>query len=165
MLIRKLRDHRLRKYFRRYDVEYSGNGYFEDLDLVKFHGFSYIGPDAYWSAKGGIEIGKNVIFGPKTVIWTYNHNFRSDKMVPYDTEIICKKVIISENVWVGLGAMLLPGVEVGEGSVVAARSVVTKNVPALSVVAGNPAKVVGKRSDQQYEAAKINQYLVRKFLK
>ena len=66
MFIRKLRDHRLRKYFRRNNVEYTENGYFENLDLVKFHGFSYIGPDAYWSAKGGIEIGKNVIVNLKS---------------------------------------------------------------------------------------------------
>ena len=165
MFIRKLRDYRLRKHFRRFNVEYSGNGYFEDLELIKFHGDSYIGPEAYWSAKGGIEIEKNVIFGPRTVIWTYNHNFRSDEMVPYDTEIIREKVIIRKNVWIGLGAMLLPGVEVGEGSVVAAGSIVSKNVPPLSIVAGNPAKVIGERSEAQYEAAKINQYQVQKFLK
>ncbi|HBN4333859.1 TPA: maltose O-acetyltransferase, partial [Escherichia coli] len=49
---------------------------------------------------------------------------------------------IGDNVWIGFQAAILKGVTIGEGAVVAARAVVTKDVPAWSVVAGNPAKVV-----------------------
>ena len=57
----------------------------------------------------------------------------------YDTQI--KKVIIEDDVFIGTDAMILKGVTIGKGSIVAARSVVTKNVPSYSIAAGNPAKI------------------------
>lgn len=53
-----------------------------------------------------------------------------------------KAVTIGNSVWVGGGAIILPGVTVGEGAVIAAGAVVTKDVPAYAVVAGNPAKII-----------------------
>jgi acetyltransferase-like isoleucine patch superfamily enzyme len=58
------------------------------------------------------------------------------------TNVIIKPVKIGDKVWIGLNAIILKGVQIGEGSVVAAGSVVTKNVPAWTVVAGNPATVI-----------------------
>jgi acetyltransferase-like isoleucine patch superfamily enzyme len=56
-------------------------------------------------------------------------------------------VDIANNVWIGTGALVLPGVTVGSGAVVGAGSVVTKDVPDRTVVAGNPARVIGKNAD------------------
>ena len=60
----------------------------------------------------------------------------------YDSEI--NKVLIGNDVWIGTDAMILKGVKIGSGSIIAAKAVVTKNVPKNSIVAGNPAKVVKK---------------------
>ncbi|MEV7663036.1 DapH/DapD/GlmU-related protein [Paenarthrobacter sp. NPDC089316] len=58
-----------------------------------------------------------------------------------------REVVIEDDVWIGARAIILPGVRVGRGSVVAAAAVVTKSVPPFSVVAGNPARVVKSRAD------------------
>ena len=57
---------------------------------------------------------------------------------------IGEPIVIEDNVWIGAGAIILPGVTVGKGSVVGAGSVVTRNVPPFTVVAGNPARPIGR---------------------
>lgn len=139
--------------------------YLEFIDKIDFNGYCYIGPEAYWSAKGGITIGNNVIFGPKTTIWTYNHNYNSETMLPYDSTDVLAPVTIEDNVWVGLGAIILPGVVVGEGAVVGAGSVVRKSIPPRAIVSGNPACVVRERDPEIYAKLKRDRqfYLDRKF--
>lgn len=132
-------------------VEFGGKSYIEYTENIDIQGNIYIGPDAYWSAKGGISIGNNVIFGPKTIIWTYNHNYNSELSIPYGGQDTLDKVIIEDNVWIGLGACIMPGVLIGEGAIVAAKSVVTKNVPPYAIVGGNPAKSIGKRNEDIYK--------------
>jgi acetyltransferase-like isoleucine patch superfamily enzyme len=64
---------------------------------------------------------------------------------PFLLDSVCKsEVVIEDDVWIGYGVIVLKGVRIGRGSVVGAGSIVTKDVPALSIVAGNPAKVIGK---------------------
>jgi maltose O-acetyltransferase len=61
-------------------------------------------------------------------------------------------VVIGDHAWIGYRALVLPGVTIGEGGVVAAGAVVTKDVPPYAIVAGNPARVVGQRTrDLTYE--------------
>ncbi len=114
----------------------------------------YIGPGAYWDALGEVIIEDNVIIGPRSTIWSYNHNYNSDKYLPYDEKDILKKVHIEKNVWIGFGVIIAPGVRIGEGAIVAIGSVVTKNVPALTIVGGNPAKEIGKRDEEKYNLLK-----------
>jgi len=59
------------------------------------------------------------------------------------------KVIIEDDVWLGYGSIVLTGVRIGRGSIIAAGSVVTKNIPAYSIAAGIPAKVIDKRFDDK----------------
>lgn len=125
-------------------------GYFANPEKITIGSNVYIGPDAYWDALGGISIGDNVIMGPKVKIWTYNHNFRSERYLPYDEVEILKPVRVERNVWIGLDASILPGVTIGEGAVVAMGSVVTSDVPPMSIVLGNPAQVVSKRDEATY---------------
>ena len=90
-------------------------------------------------AHDDITIGDNCIFGWECQI------FSGDGHPIYQEESIINKdvpVVIEDNVWVGSRALILKGVRVGKGSIVAAGAVVTKNVPPNCIVAGNPAKVV-----------------------
>ncbi|GGD49823.1 acyltransferase [Muriicola marianensis] len=89
---------------------------------------------------GFLKIGNNVDIAKGVWIFTIGHDPHSDM---HDT--ISKDVIIHDHVWLASRAIILPGVVIGKGSVVAAGSVVTKDVPPSSIVAGNPARVIGKR--------------------
>lgn len=87
-----------------------------------------------------VSIGDDVLFGPAVQIYTVTHPLDA---VQRKTGLEQgKAVTIGHSVWVGGGAIILPGVTIGEGAVIAAGAVVTKDVPAYAVVAGNPAKVI-----------------------
>lgn len=109
-----------------------------------------IGPGCVFNAKGGLEIGQNVIFAPNVVIWTQNHNYYCAKKLPYDSKIINKKVKIGDNCWIGEGVKIAPGVSVGEGAIIAIGSVLLRDVPPLAVVTGNPGSVVKIRDDKEH---------------
>ena len=87
-------------------------------------------------AAGGITIDDGVMIGPNIKIVTDNHDSQN-RMV-----LRCKPVHICRNAWIGVGAIILPGVTIGENAIVAAGAVVTKDVPENTIVAGSPAKVV-----------------------
>lgn len=112
----------------------------------------WIGDNFYARAEGGITIGSGTIISRNVEIWTSNHNYDADDltMVPYDKRMICKPVVIGENVWIGTRVILIPGVSIGEGAVIGAGSVVTKDVPPCAVVGGNPAKILKYRNKEKY---------------
>ncbi len=85
---------------------------------------------------GGIDIGDNVQIGPHVTVVTDNHDLK-DRYV-----LKCRRVVIGNNVWIGAGASIMPGVRVGDNAVIAGGAVVTKDVPADTVVGGNPARVI-----------------------
>ena len=93
-----------------------------------------------------ITIGDNFLAGRYVTISDNNHgnsSFNEMTMPPYSRTLVSKgEITIGKNVWVGDKATILGGVTIGEGAIVAANSVVTKDVPAFSVVAGIPARVV-----------------------
>lgn len=109
--------------------------------------YCYIGPEAYWYGYGSINIGDGTIIGPQSTIWSANHNYQSQTMVPYDEEIIEKPITIGSACWIGFGVKLCPGINIGDGVVVAMGSVVTKSIPSYSIVGGNPAKIIGQRKN------------------
>lgn len=87
---------------------------------------------------GGITIEDNVLIGPQVKLVTENH-----PLDPAQRQgLIGKPILIKKNAWIGAGATILPGVTLGENSVVAAGAVVSKNVPANTVVGGIPAKIL-----------------------
>lgn len=90
----------------------------------------------------GLIIGNNVDIAQECNIWTLQHDYNSP-------DYIAQKglTVIEDYVWVASRATILPGVKVGYGAVIASCSVVTKDVPPLSVVAGCPARVIGKRNN------------------
>lgn len=96
--------------------------------------------------QGDITIGDNVMMGPEVAIYTVNHcTERID--IPMNVQGITpeKPVVIGNDVWIGTRVIILGGVKVGTGSIIAAGSVVTKSIPAYTIVAGVPAKVVKVR--------------------
>ncbi|EKO3774787.1 acyltransferase [Vibrio metschnikovii] len=131
--------------------------YIEFSENIIFRGLAYVGPYAYWSAKGGLKIGDNVIFGPKTCIWTSNHDYKSNLSIPYGGDDILKEVVIGDNVWVGLGSIILPGTIISEGVIISAGSVVRGFIPKGAIVSGNPAIVVAMRDLESYEKLKIEE--------
>lgn len=95
---------------------------------------------------GPLEIGDNVMMGPDVMIYTSNHNFdRKDVPMIKQGNSEKKKVTIGNDVWIGARVIILPGVTISDGAVIAAGSVVTKDVPQYIVVGGNPARIIKER--------------------
>ena len=90
---------------------------------------------------GQLTIGSNVDIAQETNIWTLQHDVHSDTHAAVGGD-----VTIEDYTWVASRVTILPGVRIGRGAVVACNSVVTKDVPELAIVAGIPARVIGKRS-------------------
>jgi acetyltransferase-like isoleucine patch superfamily enzyme len=88
---------------------------------------------------GGITIGDDVMIGPNVSLITSSHPLAPSQRREH---VIAKPITISRNVWIAAGATVIGGVTIGENSVVAAGSVVTKDVPANVLVGGNPARII-----------------------
>ena len=95
------------------------------------------------AADGVIDIGNNCLISQGITIVTSNHGIKGNLSVSEQPWISKKShVIISDGVWIGANAVILPDVTIGEGAVVAAGAIVTKDVPPYAIVAGNPAKII-----------------------
>jgi maltose O-acetyltransferase len=106
-------------------------------DNVVINGFVHI-----WGG-GGVEVGDNTLIAAHTVITSQTH--ASDALKygrHYKDTLELSAVIIGANVWIGSNVTVLPGVQIGDNAIIAAGAVVTKSVPANSLVAGVPAKHV-----------------------
>ena len=144
------------------NINITANSSFRNHKNIIWHDNIYIGPKAYIWAVGGLEIDENVIIGPRVTIHTSNHRYENATMLPYDGYSYTKKVTIEKNVWIGDSSMIVPGVTIGEGSIVAMGSVVTKDVPKYSIIGGNPAKVIKQRDIEKYkELDKNKMYYMR----
>ena len=106
---------------------------------------SAIGAGSFVGGQGGVSIGEDVIIGPGVRIFSENHNYDSLER-PIRTQGETRLgVTIEDDCWIGASALILDGITVGNGCVIAAGAVVTKDVPAFSVVAGVPARVIRSR--------------------
>lgn len=96
---------------------------------------------------GSIKIGKKCLISQGVSLIVTNHYYKKDKYIK-DQEWSKEKnfIIIEDDVWIGCNSVILPGVKLGKGSIIAAGSVVAKSVERYSIVAGNPAKVIKERS-------------------
>ena len=108
-----------------------------------------INPYSVLYGHGGLNIGSYVRIATHVVIVSANHVYE-DEAVPIALQPVTRRGIqIEDDVWIGAHATVLDGVRIGRGSVVAAGAVVTRSVPALTVVAGVPARTVGSRSREK----------------
>ena len=92
-------------------------------------------------SKGGLTIGNHVDIASEVMIWTSEHDINDSSF-----KAIEEPVVIKDYVFIGPRAIILPGVTIGKGAVVAAGAVVTKDISAGSIVGGVPAKEIGKRN-------------------
>ena len=105
------------------------------------------------SDTGKITIGDNTLIGPDVKIYTAVHSIKAEERRAVDEHgnayIVTKTkpVIIGSNVWIGGGVVILPGVEIGDNTVIGAGSVVAKSIPANVVAYGNPCRVARKIED------------------
>jgi len=95
---------------------------------------SSIGPYGYVGCSGKITIGKNVMFGPKCSLFAENHNFQDKNSDIKSQGVNQKGITIEDDCWIGCNCIILDGVTIGHGSVIAAGTVVTKDVPPNSIV-------------------------------
>lgn len=95
---------------------------------------------------GPVTIGSDVMMGPYCMIIAMNHSFE-DTMAPMNTQGFDEpqRVVIEDDVWMGACVIVTAGVRIGRGSVIGAASVVTKDVPPFSIVAGVPGRVIRSR--------------------
>jgi acetyltransferase-like isoleucine patch superfamily enzyme len=112
------------------------------LNGVSLGDYCYINRNCCLDIRGPLKIGNNVSVSPEVMILTATHGV-NDPGFP----IRHKGVLIEDHVWIGSRAVILPGVTLGRGCVVAAGAVVTRDVKALEVVAGVPARRVGLRDE------------------
>ncbi|WP_189373008.1 acyltransferase [Vogesella alkaliphila] len=112
--------------------------------------FSYIGPNSIVCPK--VKMGRFVMFGPSVVIMGKDHRFDiiGQPMIFSGREPL-KGTTIGDDVWIGAGVFIMEGVTVGAGAIIGANSVVTKDVPAGEIHAGNPAKKIKERFSSHNE--------------
>lgn len=95
---------------------------------------------------GRVIIGKNVLMAPEVVIYTENHSYMDkNRLIIEQGYSQSRPVTIGDDVWICRRVMIMPGVTIGTGAVIAAGAVVVKDVPAYAVVGGNPAKIIKYR--------------------
>jgi acetyltransferase-like isoleucine patch superfamily enzyme len=104
-----------------------------------------VGPNTAIYGGGTLKIGKGVRIGPLCAIVAANHNYDLRDELIFRQGMTTKGIEISDDVWIGAGAKVLDGVQIGQGVVIAAGAIVTKSVPDWEVAAGIPAKKIGVR--------------------
>lgn len=108
----------------------------------------FINRGTFITAPVKISIGDNVLIGPYVVITSGSHCYEDANTIIRNQGHKLLPIIIEDDVWIGSHAIVLPGVVIGKGAVIAANAVVTKSVDPYTVVAGIPAKKIGSRSNR-----------------
>lgn len=104
-----------------------------------------IGPKVLLDGRKELYIGSNVVIAYEAIIWTLNHD--------YNDETFCGKgapVKIGNYAWICSRSIILPGVTIGEGAIIASGAIVTKDVEPYTIVGGVPAKVIGRREQKEW---------------
>lgn len=120
---------------------------------------SNIGAYSYIGCSGKIKIGNGVLMGPRVSLFAENHNFNQLDVPIRDQGVTWDSIIIEDNCWLGSGSIILAGVRVCQGSVVAAGAVVTNDVPPDSIVGGVPARIIGSRVPDD---GSVRKYIIKR---
>lgn len=130
------------------NVSMAPNASFRNGDRIVIGAGSHIGERcSLWAgeSKGRIVIEHDALFGPDVFVTASNYEFADRSRPVMDQPRVEKDVVIGSSTWLGRGAVILPGVTVGEGAIVAAGAVVSRDVAPWTIVAGVPAREIGKR--------------------
>lgn len=137
------------------------------LPLKRFAGINYspritigngcwVGTRNSFACINSIDIGNNVLFAGYVHITDHSHGYENIDIPVAQQPLISKGgVVIEDQCWLGFGCEILSGVHIGKHSIVAARAVVTKDVPPYSIVAGNPARVVKRYNFETKQWEKV----------
>jgi acetyltransferase-like isoleucine patch superfamily enzyme len=123
-------------------------------NLFRIDPTSHIKSGTFIDCSGGVTIGAHFHVGRGLTIFSSKHNYKTDRAIPYDLVDLAAPVVIEDCVWAGANVSILPGVTIGEGAIIAMGAVVSRDVPAGAIVAGNPARVVGQRDMALYQRLK-----------
>ncbi|MGE5682213.1 MAG: acyltransferase [Bacillota bacterium] len=118
-------------------------GCFITGDNIKIGNNSVINRNCYLDGRAGVVIGNNVNVSPEVYILSLTHDVNDPSF-----KTIAREVVIEDNSWIGVRAIIMPGVNLEKGCVVGAGAVVTKSFPCYSIVAGIPASLKAKRSEE-----------------
>lgn len=124
---------------------------FASPEQLKLEDYVRIGAFCHIDALGGIEIGIGTTLSPRVVILSSHHDYYSETLLPFDLNERYTPVKIGAGVWIAWGAQIFGGVTIGDGAIIAGGAVVTKDVSAGEIVAGNPARVVGHRNKRNLD--------------
>jgi len=109
----------------------------------------HIGEFSYLATRGGLSIGDNTHISRNFIVYTSNHNYLGNAL-PYDDELLLKPVSIGKNVWIGMNVIVVPGVNIGDGAIIGMGTVVTKDVPPLSIIGCQPYRIIKYRDLSHY---------------
>jgi acetyltransferase-like isoleucine patch superfamily enzyme len=115
----------------------------ENLSVGKFFGCN---SNSYINALGEIRIGNNVLIGNNVTVSAGFHSIDKLKSSIFEQPSTPRRISIEDGVWIGAGAVIMPGVNLKEGSVIGANSVVTKDTEPMGVYIGAPAKLIRYRN-------------------
>jgi acetyltransferase-like isoleucine patch superfamily enzyme len=142
-LMNKIRNLFYRIYFKKIGKSciFNCKCHFEVPENIQIGNFCSFNRGCWISGGGGLILHNDVIIGPNVIIHSANHNYKNPD-IPFRSQgHTFKKVEIMDNVWIGAGAIILPGVTIYSNSIIAAGAVVTKDVQSNVIVVGVPAKV------------------------
>ena len=113
----------------------------DDEASLDIGAFTFLGRDCQIEVTRSVTIGRGVLIGPRVYVTDHNHGMASGTPI-FEQPCLAKPVRIHDDVWIGAHAIILPGVTIGSGAVVAAGAVVTRDIPARAIVGGVPARVL-----------------------
>ena len=106
---------------------------------------SAMGNDCYVGAAGGVKIGSYVAIGQNVRFHSENHEFHDGSKRICEQGVTNKGISVGDDCWIGAGAVILDGVNIGTGAVIGANTLVNKDIPEYAIAVGNPVHVVGYR--------------------
>jgi acetyltransferase-like isoleucine patch superfamily enzyme len=136
------------------DVRIGRGTIIESPEKMKIGDHTWIGANCAIDATGGLRLGNYCAVAARTTILTTDHHYKGAESLPWDEARIVKPVVLEDYVWVGLNVSILPGVTIGEGAIIGLGAVVAKDIPSCAITVGNPARVVGYRDREEYDALK-----------
>ena len=130
-------------------VRFAGRGHITHPNRLVLGSDVRIGEGHYFDSRGGLVIGDNTVISRCVTIFTSSHRYEGEAL-PFDDSYVCKPVLIGRNVWIGMRAVVVPGVSIGDGAVIGAGTVVTRDVPPLAVVGSSSTRIIRFRDVLRY---------------
>lgn len=125
-------------------------------DRIELGSNVHIGEGSFIRAEAGLRIGDNTHISRNLLLYTMNHEFEGTAL-PYDHTMRYRPVEIGRNVWIGMNVCIAPGTVIGDGAIVAMGATISGTVPARSIVASQPWRIIGTRDDEHYDALEREQ--------